>query len=75
MIFVCLQLLYYVGVRHKARIMSPAQGDTSLAIVWLSVQGEASIFPCLPAFLFLSGTWRQHIAPLRFTINMAKDGK
>lgn len=55
MIFMCLQLLYYFGVSCKARLMALAQGDTSLAMVLLSVQREAIIFPCLSAFLLFIG--------------------
>lgn len=67
----CLQLLYYFGVSCKARIMALAQGDTFLAMVLLSVQGEAFIFPCLSAFLlFIGYLGTSHRAPI-----VAKDRK
>lgn len=73
MIFMCLQLLCYFGVSHRAGMMAVAQGDTSLVMVLLSIEGEVFMFLCLPALLLFL-TW-YHIVSLRFTTNMEKENK
>lgn len=71
----CPQLLCYFGASCRAGIMAVAQGDTSLAMVLLSIEGDILHFFVFLHFCYLQDTWGYHTVSLRFTINMKKDRK